>query len=61
MYGTTFKFGKELYDLCRNNDFEYHGVLIQPPFETVLANMTQRNGGKEINFESLTTKVTVAK
>lgn len=53
MYGNSFKFGKECADLCRNDGYEYTGVLLAPDFEVVLGNMYKRNGGKQINVESL--------
>ena len=53
MYGCTFKFGKELDELCRLDGYEYQGILLSPDFNRVLENMRKRNGGKEINFLGL--------
>ena len=56
MYGTTFKFGKELVDICRMKNYEYVGVVLSPDFDVILANMYKRNGGKQINTDRLLRK-----
>lgn len=53
MYGNSFKFGKECADLCKGDGYEYIGILLAPEFDVVLGNMYKRNGGKQINVESL--------
>ena len=53
MYGSTYKFGKELSDLCKVMGYEYRGVQLAPPLEQVIENLAIRNGGKEVNYESL--------
>ena len=53
MYGNSFKFGYEMSEICRKNGYEYIGVHLAPDFEDVLDNMYKRNGGKQINVESL--------
>ena len=53
MYGNSYKFGKECADICRGNGYEYIGILLAPEFDVVLSNMYKRNGGKQINVDSL--------
>lgn len=53
MYGNSFKFGKELSDLCKINGYDYVGVLLCPELQEVFENMYNRNGGKKINEEGL--------
>lgn len=54
MYGQTFKFGKELDDMCRKAGFKYKAVSLEPDIKDLLRNMQKRNGGKPVKYESLT-------
>ena len=48
MYGHTYKFGKELSDICRSDGYRYIGILLQPPLDMVFQNLYKRNGGKPV-------------
>lgn len=54
MYGHTFKFGKELDDMCKKAGFRYKAVSLEPDIKVVLENMKKRNGGKPVKYELLT-------
>lgn len=54
MYGHTFKFGKELDDMCRKAGFKYKAVSLEPDIKDLLRNMQKRNGGKPVKYELLT-------
>lgn len=56
MYGTTFKFGYELSVVCKKLGYEYIGLCFTQPFEETLRRIYGRNGGREINAESLLDK-----
>lgn len=49
MYGHTYKFGRELAEICRSDGYKYIGILLQPPLDRVLQNIYNRNGGKPVN------------
>lgn len=56
MYGMTEKFGLELNAFCRAKGYEYKGLLLMPPLETVIQNVRARNGGKPFNEQTLCDK-----
>ena len=53
LYGVSFKFGKEISDICRGDGYKYIGVILAPDFEDVMENLNRRNGGKPVNIENL--------
>lgn len=53
MYGTTFKFAYELNIACKSLGYTYIGITCAPPLDVSLQRVYMRNGGKEVNVESL--------
>lgn len=56
MYGKTVKFTEEIYSFARKAHYDFLAVCLEPSFETSLARIYERNGGKEINVKSLAEK-----
>jgi predicted kinase len=53
MYGITFKFSNELNDLCKMLGYSYTAIALIAPFDVIIDRIYGRNGGKQINVESI--------
>lgn len=56
LYGVTFKLTYELYRACVALGYRYSGILLQPPLQYVFDRIRERNGGKEVNEDSIANK-----
>lgn len=57
LYGLTFKFSKEVAVWLGSHGYKYRGLLFNIDFDTALERIYNRNGGREINLQSLQNKI----
>lgn len=53
MYGKTFNFTYEIYNLARALKADFLAICLVPPFDTAMERVWERNGGKDVRVENL--------
>lgn len=53
MYGKTYSFTAEIYAFAKAIKAGFVAICLEPPFETTLERIYERNGGKDVNVDGL--------
>lgn len=56
VYGVTFQFAYELSNLLKRIGYEYVGLCFIPPLDVVFERLSERNGGKQVDYMSVQNK-----
>lgn len=56
VYGVTFQFAYELNSILKRMGCEYIGICFLPPLDVALERLKERNGGKAVDIDSVSSK-----